>query len=93
MEDREQLTDQGYSALRNGSYGCGQSFQSPTGGRVVCGPWLVNVPVLDLSIYLICIVLFIESLVIVPYRCLQCALVMQMVHTLFGDSLSGGMVC
>ena len=30
-------------------------------------------------------VLFIESLIIVPYRCLQCTLVVQMVHTLFKD--------
>ena len=89
MEDRKQLTDQGYSALRNGSYGCGHSFQSPTGRRVVSNPWLMYVPALDLPIHWVCIVLLIESLVIVPYRCLQHILVTQMVHTLFGDALLG----
>ena len=85
VEDREQLTGQGYSALRNGSYGCGQSSQSPTGGRVVSSPWLMYVPVLEFVHLLDMYVLLIESLIIVPYRFLQCTLVVQMVHTLFKD--------
>ena len=84
-EVREQLTGQGYSALRNGSYGCGQSSQSPTGGRVVSSHGLCMSQHLNLSIYWICMYGFIESLIIVPYRCLQCTLVTQMVHTLFKD--------
>ena len=85
MEDREQLTGQGYSALRNGFYGCGQSSQSSTSERVVSSPWLMYVPVLEFVHSLDMYVLLIESLTIVPYRFLQCRLVVQMVHTVFKD--------
>ena len=51
---REQLTGQGNSVLRNGSYGCGQSSQSPTGGRVVGSHGSCMSQHLNLSIYWIC---------------------------------------
>ena len=85
VEDREYLTGQGYSALRNGFYGCGQSSQSPTGGRGGWQPWFIYVPALESVHLLDMYVLLIESLIIVPNRCLQCTLVVQMVHTLFKD--------
>ena len=43
------------------------------------------VPVLEFVHLLDMYVLLVESLIIVPYRCLQCTLVVQMVHTLFKD--------
>ena len=46
-------------------------------------PWLVYVPVPEFVHLLDMYVLLIESLIIVPYRCLQCILVALMVHILF----------
>ena len=43
------------------------------------------VPALEFVHLLDVYVLLVESLIIVPYRCLQCILVAQMVHTLFKD--------
>ena len=52
---------------------------------MVGSPWLVYVPVLEFFHSLDMYVLLVESLIIVPYRFLQCMLVVQMVHTLFKD--------
>ena len=74
-EVREQVTGQGYSALRNGSYGCGQSLPVSHWWEGGQQPWLVYVPVLEFVHLLDMYVWFIESLITVPYRCLQCILV------------------
>ena len=57
----------------------------PLVGGVVSSLWLMYVPVLEFVHLLDMYVLLIESLIIVPCRCLQCTLVKQMVHTLFND--------